>query len=90
VALGPNELKAVSKTGKQFKLFTLRSFPVDQIVSRECLKAMIKSQLHGDLISGDFDVGYVNGSSVISIRALEDLTEFWSATRKGSKNNAMV
>ena len=33
----------------------------------------------------DFDVGYLNGASVVSIRNEDDLAEIWSSLLKGDK-----
>jgi hypothetical protein len=79
-------LKAVSKTGKNYKLFTLRSIDCNKVVSREDLKAIIRRQLQDDIKRRDFDIGVVSGSSVISIRTQADLSEFWSDIKK----NALV
>ena len=71
-------LKAVSKVGKQVsKMFTLRNIDVNKIVSRDNLMGEIRGQLRGDIVSSDFDVGYVCGNSVISIRNPDDLAEIW-------------
>ena len=76
-------LKAASKTGKQFKLFTLRAINSDQIVSREDLKRLIRSQL-GDLVWRDFVVGSVNGNKVITIRTHADVSELWCDVKNKS------
>lgn len=81
-------LKAVSKTGKHYKLFTLRSIDCNKVVSREDLKAIIRRQLQDDIKRRDFDIGVVSGSSVISIRTQADLSEFWSDIKK--KKNLML
>ena len=54
-------LKAVSKVGKDSKLFTLRDVP--RVVSRDELRSTIKRQLKEDVITGEFDVGVVKGSN---------------------------
>lgn len=46
---------------------------------------MIKSQLESDIVSHEFDVGIVSGSSVISIRTKADLQDFWGDVRMGKK-----
>ena len=69
-------LKAASKTGKkEAKIFTIRSIDIEKIVSRDALKTAIRGQLQKDIIRTDFDVGFMNGNSVISIRNQEDLSE---------------
>lgn len=69
-------LKAVSKVGKDSKLFTLRDVP--RVVSRDELRSTIKRQLKEDVITGEFDVGVVKGSNIISIRNQADLQDFWA------------
>ena len=79
-------LKAVSKTGKkEAKIFTMRSIDTEKIVSRDALKTAIRGQLRKDIIRTDFDVGFMNGNSVISIRNQEDLSEIWVDLCKGKK-----
>ena len=79
-------LKAVSKVGKSgAKMFTLRGIDSSKVASRDNLKAEIRGQLQGDIVSSDFDVGYVSGNSVISIRNPDDLSEIWSDVKKGNK-----
>ena len=79
-------LKAVSKTGKkEAKIFTMRSIDTEKIISRDALKTAIRGQLRKDIIRTDFDVGFMNGNSVISIRNQEDLSEIWIDLCKGKK-----
>jgi hypothetical protein len=80
-------LKAVSKVGKNVsKMFTLRNIDVDKIVSCDNLTGEIRGQLCGDIVSSAFDVGYISGNSIISIRNPDGLAEIWSdITKKGSK-----
>ena len=37
-----------------------------------------------DITSGDFDVGYIQGSSVVRIRSNENLAEVWSLLKKST------
>lgn len=60
-------LKAISKVGKNSKLFTLRNLNMNLLHSCEQLKATIRHQLENDIIVDDFDVGYINGNNMISI-----------------------
>ena len=46
------------------------------------MKMLIREQLNEDIVTEDFDIGFVNGSSVIRIRNKEDLSDVWSALRK--------
>ena len=80
-------LKAVPKTGKNYKLFSLRSINCNKVVSHDDLKDVIRKQLQDD-IQRDFDIGVVSGSNVISIRTQADLSEFWSDIRK--KKNLLL
>ena len=68
-------LKAVFKKGKKDpKTFTLRDIDRATVLSGcEALKSLIRKNLKDDITSGDFDVGYIQGSSVV-----RDLVELWS------------
>ena len=51
----------------------------------------IRGQLRADIVSSDFDVGYVCENSVISIRNLDDLAEIWlDMTKKEKQGCTMV
>lgn len=79
-------MKVVSKTGKKdAKIFTTRSIDTEKIISRDALKTAIRGQLRKDIIRTDFDVGFMNGNSVISIRNQEDLSEIWINLCKDKK-----
>ena len=56
-------------------VWTLRDVNISNIVSCDQLKALIKSQLYSDLVKY-FEVGYYDGSTVVSIRSAEDLGEY--------------
>lgn len=49
------------------------------------VKLIISEQFEKDIVSGDFDVGFVSGSQMISVRTQADLTELWSDVRAGKK-----
>ena len=49
------------------------------------LKTLIKAQLQDDIRTGDFDVGYVQNNSVVTLRSHEDIHEIWSTLSKGTK-----
>ena len=84
-------LNAVSKTGKkEAKIFTMRSIDTEKIVSRDALKTAIRGQLRKDIICTDFDIGFMNRNSAISIRNQEDLSEIWVDLSKRQKGDAMV
>ena len=76
-------LKAALKGGnKDGKAFTIRDFDTAAISSCDDMKMLIREQLSKDIVAEDFDIGFVNGSSVIRIRSKEDLSDVWSALRK--------
>ena len=74
-------LKAVSKTTKKSKVFTLRDINVNNVTSVEVLKQIIKKQLTHDITS-DFDVGYIQGTNIISVRGEKDLNDIWRGVQK--------
>uniref|UniRef100_A0A1X7UJH2 SHOCT domain-containing protein n=1 Tax=Amphimedon queenslandica TaxID=400682 RepID=A0A1X7UJH2_AMPQE len=74
-------LKAVSKTTKKSKVFTLRDVKVNNVTSVEILKQIIKNQLTHDITS-DFDVGYIQGTNIISIRGEKYLNDIWGGVQK--------
>ena len=80
-------LKAVSKrTGKKasaFKTFTLRNIDSSKVDTCSQLRALIREQLRADIIQGSFDVGYLQNTTVVSIRNEEDLAEIWTSLCKG-------
>ena len=69
---------------KDPKIFMLRSVDVGAITSCDKLKDLIRTQLKDDVVK-EFDVGYYQGSTVISIRSAEDINEVWQELKKGSK-----
>ena len=79
-------LKAMGSLAKKDpKTFTLRNVDTVGVNSEEKLKLLIRTQLHKDIVSGEFDVGYLQGSTVVSIRSSQDLLEIWNDVRKGTK-----
>ena len=52
------------------------------------LKSLIRAQLREDISAYDFNVGYLNGASVVSIRNEDDLAEIWSSLLKGDSVRA--
>ena len=52
--------------------------------TRDKLKEVIKSQLENDLVE-HFDVGYYQGTTVVSIRSSQDLKEIWQEMKSGTK-----
>ena len=72
-------LKAVAKyDNKKSKTFTLRNIDVAALGTCSRLKSFIRAQLCEDITNSEFDVGYVSGMSIVSIRSGEDLMEIWS------------
>lgn len=80
-------IKVVKRDGKKAegKTFTLRNLDPTKIKTRDNLKTLIRAQLQGDIRSGDFDVGYLQNSSVVSLRSREDIQEVMSNAAKGTK-----
>ena len=75
-------LKAFIKGKKDSKVFTLRNIRTDDVTSCKDLVSIIKSQLQHDVIK-DFDVGFVENSSSVSIRSNEDLRDVWDQIKRG-------
>ena len=66
------------------KTFTLRNVDIEQVSTRDQLKRIIRTQLADDIIiQGDFDVGYYQASTVVSIRNPQDVTEIWHDIKWG-------
>ena len=74
-------LKAVSKkqTGKEVQsganTFVLRSINTSMVNTCSLLKASIRKQVGAEIIKDDFDVGYLQGNNVITMRNKEDIME---------------
>ena len=54
------------------KTFTLCDVNVSQVITCDQLKWVIKLQLAGD-VTDDFDVGYYQATTVVSIRSPQDV-----------------
>ena len=79
-------LKAVGKHGrKRSKTFTLRNISVSEIYTCSLLKELIRAQLREDITTSDFDVGFLNGSNVVSIRNKDDLADIRSNLLRGER-----
>ena len=84
-------IKAVCKSSTKkdacVKTFTLRNVDIDQVTTRDELKHVILTQLTDDIIiRGDFDVGYYQASTIVSIRSPQDVREIWSDVKRGVKH----
>ena len=78
-------LKAVCKTTKHApKTFTLRDVDIASVNSQGQLRKVIREQLQDDLVK-EFDVGYYEGTTVVSIRSPRDLAEVWNDLKAGKK-----
>ena len=77
-------LKAVSRQskGKELKVLTLRYIVPDKISCCSDVKSLIKAQLSDEITVDDFDLGYVQGNSVVNIRSKADLDEIWEGLKK--------
>jgi hypothetical protein len=79
-------LKAVSdSTKKDAKTFTIRKVNPGLTKTCESLKDVIREQLTDDIISSDFDVGYIEGNTAVSLRSAQDLLELWEDINQGKK-----
>ena len=81
-------IRAVSNCkskGKEDKTIVLRDIVVESVSSIPELKNVIKKQLKNDIIEDDFDVGVMQGTTVVNIRTVENLKEFWLDLKKGVK-----
>ena len=66
------------------KTFTLRNVDIEQVSTRDQLKRVIRTQLTDDIIiKGDFDVGYYQASTIVSIRSPQDVMELWHDIKQG-------
>ena len=77
-------LKAFSESKKASKTFALRNLTLTMISSVEKLKEEIKSQLCDDMVQ-DFDLGFLEGFTQLSIPTSNDITEMWSDFSQGKK-----
>ena len=79
-------LKAVTRgsKGKEPKTFTLRDIRSEAMTSCAAVKCLIKAQLSQDITEEDFDIGFLQGNTVISIRSKADLDELWEVLRRGA------
>ena len=83
-------LKAVNKKNKKDpKTFTVRNLKQSDTGSCDDLKRVIRRNLSEDITSGDFDVGYLQGSVVVRIRSADDLKELWSLLKNSQKNTIL-
>ena len=78
-------LKAVNRgsKGKEPKTFTLRDVRPEAMTSCAAVKCLIKAQLTQDITEEDFDIGFLQGNTVVSIRSKADLDELWEGLRRG-------
>ena len=70
---------------KDAKTFILRDVGEENFSPIMELKKTIKKQSGGDVVDSDFEVGMVEGSSVINIRTQDDVKEFWLEAKKVGK-----
>ena len=53
------------------------------------MTTIIRRNLSEDITSGDFDIGYLQGSVVVRIRTADDLKELWSLLKNSQKNTVL-
>ena len=76
---------ARSSKVKDVKIFTLRNMNQSSLSSIDKLRNEIRAQLKNDVYQNKhFDIGYLQGSTVVNIRNQEDLSEIWTCLQKGS------
>jgi len=63
-----------------FKMFTIRNITPSEIL---CVSRLIRAQLKEDIVAEEFDIGYVSGSNLITLRNTEDMVGLWSTASKG-------
>ena len=80
-------LKAVSGNApkKDSKAFTLRHINTSSIHTCNDLRCVIRTHLGAEITTENFDVGYIQGLTVIRIRSKEDMTELWANVKDPSK-----
>ena len=79
--------KSSTKKDACVKTFTLRNVDIDQVSTCDQLKHVILTQLTDDIIiRGDFDVGYYQASTIVSIRSPQDVREIWNDVKRGVKH----
>ena len=90
IFIGKALLRAVStkqigkKTQSTAKTFVLRSINGSMVTTCSALKALIRKQVGGEIIKEDFDVGYLQGNTVIIMRNEDDILELLSNLERGS------
>ena len=75
--------KSSKSAKKDPKTFTLRNIDVSKVDTCNKLKELIVSQLND--LTRKFDVGYYQGTTVVSIRSSQDLSDIWQGLKNGSK-----
>ena len=68
---------------KESKTYTLRDIDTSKISTVDQLKRLIKTQLQGE-IHEHFNVGYLHGSSHVTIRTARDITDLWADVLKAT------
>ena len=79
-------LKCVSKERKsESKTFTIRNIDPTLVTTCNQLRGLIKAQLGGE-VCDQFDVGYYQNNSLVTLRTIEDLTELLASIRKTERS----
>lgn len=77
----PVFLKAVL-TGVATRMGKHSLFVMLTLLQFSRVMTLIREQLNEDIVTNDFDIGFVSGSSVVRIRNRKDLLDMWSELRK--------
>lgn len=81
----------MNKKGKKDpKTFTLRNIDQHALLTCDNLKVVIRRKLIDDITTSDFDVGYVQGATVVCICTSDNLEELWSLLRQPQKKHSSV
>lgn len=67
----------------QGKTFALRNITPSLVQTRAQLKTLIKAQLDADVVH-EFDVGYIQNNTVVSLRSPQDIQEVWASLLRGN------
>ena len=82
-------IKAACKNNlKEVKTFTVRNVDLGPIQSITDLKTVNRDKLKED-IRKNFDVGYIQGKTVVRVRSEEDMAEMWSEIKKPGSTTSL-
>ena len=59
-------------------MFTFRKIDTSTLLSCDDVKYAIETELQGDIISGELDLGIATSGNIMTIGSRADLLEFWN------------